>query len=912
MVGGAAEIFEECIGVPEAAWPAVLDRRCGTDPALRAQVEGLLRAHESAGSFLGMPTRAGVVVSEPFVAEKPGSSVGRYRLLELIGEGGFGRVFMAEQREPVVRRVAVKVIKAGMDSAQVVARFEAERQALAMMDHPGIATVLDGGVTETGRPYFVMELVRGTSITAYCDGVNMPVPERLELFRQVCGAVQHAHQKGIIHRDLKPGNILVAERGDRPQPKVIDFGIAKAISGRLTDRTMFTEFRQFVGTPAYVSPEQTRGGGQDVDTRADIYSLGVLLYELLTGTTPLEPGSLHAADLAEIQRLIREGDTPRPSTRVSTLKDASGVAAHRRTEPRRLGLLLRGDLDWIVLKAVEKDRNRRYETASALAEDVRRSLAYEPVSASPPGAVYRVRKFIRRNRGAVIAGSLVCGALALGIVGTSVGLVSSMAQRARAERALARANEVKDFVGSMLRAVSPELAAGHDTALLRMILDDAASRVESGDIDDPLIAAELRDIIGEGYRTIGVHDRAETLLSGALEARTRQLGPDAPDTIGTAVHLGTLRSWSGRYAEAEEMLRDAGERATRVLGPTHVETWNARNNLAALLQMQNRLPEAEGIFRELADVFGRVPVVPGGPADTTNVAQARANLGYVIAAQGKPGGEAMLREALRAYGEIQGEDHANTIRMTEMLAGVVMQQGRLDETSALLASTLERIGRVLGADHPMYINNVNNQFAVLCRLGRAAEAAPYLEGALETNVRARGEDDPLSLVMRRNVGMLLDALGREDEAEPILTRAVEGLRRVRGDDHPHTLSTVSALASVLRERGRLAEAESLAREALEGFTAASGPGHYRTIGAATVLGAVLRDQGRFEESERALLGAWEKAESAPAITAWERAACAKTIAGLYEAWNAAAPAADRGDAARVWRERLAGLPAESP
>src|SRR5213075_3168344 len=350
--------------------------------------------------------------------EKPGTIIGRYKILEKIGEGGFGAVYVAEQREPVKRRVALKIIKLGMDTRQVVARFEAERQALALMDHPNIAKVFDAGATETGRPFFVMELVRGIRITDYCDRHQLPTRERLDLFINVCHAVQHAHQKGIIHRDLKPSNILVADHDGVPVPKVIDFGIAKATTDQpLTDKTLFTAFEQFIGTPAYMSPEQARMSGLDLDTRTDIYSLGVLLYELLTGKTPFDAQDLLAAGLDEMRRTINEKEPARPSTRLSTMLEGelTSTAKHRRTEAPKLVHLIRGDLDWIVMKALEKDRARRYETANGLAMDVQRYLIDEPVVARPPSNLYRFQKLASRNKLAFAAAGAVTAALIIGL-----------------------------------------------------------------------------------------------------------------------------------------------------------------------------------------------------------------------------------------------------------------------------------------------------------------------------------------------------------------------------------------------------------------------------------------------------------------------------------------------------------------
>ncbi len=426
------QIFNDAAGLKGSERAAFLERVCAGDTELQAEVEAFLHAAEQTKTFLGSD-EARSEVRRRFVplAEQPGTKIDRYKLLQQIGEGGFGVVFMAEQEVPVRRTVALKIIKLGMDTKQVVARFEAERQALAMMDHPNIAKVLDAGSTDTGRPYFVMELVKGVPITDYCDSANLATEARLGLFMPVCHAVQHAHQKGIIHRDIKPSNVLITLHDGTPVPKVIDFGIAKATHGRLTDRTLFTEYRTMVGTPEYMSPEQAEMSGLDIDTRADIYSLGVLLYELLTGVTPFDGKQLREAAFAEIQRIIREVDPPKPSTRISTLgKTLTTVAARRQSDPAKLSVLVRGDLDWIVMKALEKDRTRRYDSATALAQDVQRHLTGEPVNAAPPSTRYRVSKFVRRNRGPVLAATIVAGVLVLGLIGTGLGLAWAI----RAER----------------------------------------------------------------------------------------------------------------------------------------------------------------------------------------------------------------------------------------------------------------------------------------------------------------------------------------------------------------------------------------------------------------------------------------------------------------------------------------------
>jgi eukaryotic-like serine/threonine-protein kinase len=467
----ARELFLHAVGklTPEQ-WESYVAEACGGDAELAQQVGHLLKVHREAGSFLDRPAEAigvtGAFAPEPEaqvpavpLQERAGTIIGPYKLLQQVGEGGMGTVWMAEQTQPVQRKVALKLIKSGMDSRQVIARFEAERQALALMEHPNIARVLDAGTTASGRPYFVMELVKGVPITRYCDEHHLTPRQRLELFVPVCQAVQHAHQKGIIHRDLKPSNVLIAPYDGKPIVKVIDFGVAKATGRRLTEKTLFTDFGTVLGTLEYMSPEQAELNNQDIDTRSDIYSLGALLYELLTGTTPLDRARLKQGAFADMLRIIREEEPPKPSTRLSESKGSlPSISAQRQTEPAKLTKLVRGELDWIVMKALDKDRNRRYETANGFAMDVQRYLADEPVQACPPSASYRLRKFVRRNKRPVAAGVALATLLVLGIVGTSIGLAWALqAERAATDAAEAEGQQRQDAETQRDRAQSGEV-----------------------------------------------------------------------------------------------------------------------------------------------------------------------------------------------------------------------------------------------------------------------------------------------------------------------------------------------------------------------------------------------------------------------------------------------------------------------
>jgi non-specific serine/threonine protein kinase/serine/threonine-protein kinase len=593
----AARIFLDAVENYEPdRWRAFVDDASRASPVLRARVFELLKAHGEPNMLLDGERAIAMLELSPL--EKPGCQIGPYKLLEQIGEGGFGVVFQAEQECPVRRKVALKIIKPGMDSRQVIARFEAERQALALMDHPNIARVHDAGATENGRPYFVMELVQGVPITEYCDECNLGTRERLELFITVCQAVQHAHQKGVIHRDIKPTNVLVGRRGDqdgRPTPKIIDFGVAKAIDQRLTEHTLTTTFAQMVGTPLYMSPEQAELSPLGVDTRSDIYSLGVLLYELLTGTTPFDKDRLHASSYDEMRRIIREEEPPPPSARVSTIAAnfATTIAEHRRTDARRLSQQVRGELDWIVMKCLEKDRNRRYETPSSLVRDIERYLRDEPVQACPPSTVYRLRKYVRRNRVPLTFAALLLAGL--GYLAYSNAAIKR--ERDAKAMATARAKAVSDLLQEMLASPSRRGRIMGSQYTVRELLDDYSASLGNQLASQPDAEAATRGTIGRTYFYLGFPDRAEPHLNRQIELRRRVDGPQHENLADSLVDYGWNLFAQQRYDHAETRLHDALEiyRQRGIRGRQHI---NALVILQQVLASSGRHDEAERVIEQ--------------------------------------------------------------------------------------------------------------------------------------------------------------------------------------------------------------------------------------------------------------------------------------------------------------------------
>jgi hypothetical protein len=667
-----------------------------------------------------------------------------------------GEVWLAEQTEPVHRQVALKVIKAGMDSAQVVARFEAERQALALMDHPTIATVFDGGTTPQGRPYFAMEYVKGEPITVYCDRHRLDTGHRLELFLQVCEGVQHAHQKGIIHRDLKPSNVLVTIQDDRPVPKIIDFGVAKATTQHLTERTLFTELGVLIGTPEYMSPEQAEMGGLDIDTRTDVYALGALLYELLTGALPFDRRELRQAGLSEIQRIIREKEPPRPSTRISQLGPVSTEAAtNRHTEPRRLVGELRGDLDWITMKALEKDRTRRYGSASDLAADLRRHLDHEPVLASPPSALYRGRKFVRRHRfGVGVAAILAVLLVAFGV--TMAFQARRVArERDRASREAETARQVSEFLEGLFKVSDPSEAKGR-TLTAAEILSNGAARVKDSLRDQPEVQARLMTVIGGVYTNLGLYREAEPLLKQALETYARVGGPDQPDRLVALNRLADVYWYRSQFSTAEPLYRELVERSERTFGSEDRRTLKAKFDLASLWIQDQRFAEAERLALGVLDAQRRV----------------------------------------------LGEEDADTLNSMSNLQALYYSQGRYAEALPIAVRVWEVSRRLLGEDHPETLQHAHNLATVYDGLGRRREAESLELATISSMRRVLGDRHPGTCLSRVVLGGLYVGDGRYAEAEPLLLNAYEAYARTFSPENADAQEAAAWLAKLYAAWGK--------------------------------------------------------------------------------------------------------------
>jgi serine/threonine protein kinase/tetratricopeptide (TPR) repeat protein len=756
------------------------------------------------------------------MGEQLGSVIGPYRLVRRLGEGGMGEVFEAEQSEPIRRRVALKVIKQGMDTRAVVARFDAERQALALMDHPCIAKVFDAGATDRGRPYFVMEYVEGEPITDYCNRKRLGTRERLELFVRVCAGVQHAHQKAIIHRDLKPSNILVGDVDGQATPKIIDFGVAKATTQRLTEMTMFTQMGQMIGTPEYMSPEQASLTEDDIDTRTDVYALGVVLYEMLAGTLPFDSRELRRAGYDEIRRIIREQDPPRPSTRFGSLGErATTVASAHGSAPKRLQGELRGDLDWITMKALEKDRDRRYETANGLAADVRRHLRSEPVVAGPPSATYRLGKLVRRNRGAFAAGSMLVLLLAVLAVTMTVQAGRLAHERDRTAVQAAKAQKTTEFMQSMLGGISPATALGRDTKLLEEILSNTARRTQAELADQPEVEAAIRGTLGLTYTALGKFPEGIRNLQRADSLQTALLGPASATTLSTRRQLGVTLLRAGQQAEAEAQLRAVIDAASRDLGPDDPVALAATVDLADVLIRVGKHKESTELCEAALAGYARIP-----QPVLDDVLKAKYIKSRSLANQERlPEAVTLLKEVLAAHTEAHGGDHPLTLGAMSLLSWFYVNTGDAESAIRGFQEVLAACQRIYGPVHPETVRAQANLAEGYTRLGRLTEAEAMQRVVVEANTAIFGLENPSTLITMQNLGSTLTSLKRYPEAEALLDRTLEIDRRVSGPAHQNTINTMYALAQLYDAERRYREAADMLGQIAEADLAVNGDAH---------------------------------------------------------------------------------------
>ena len=807
------DIYLAALELPSDSRDAFLTGACCGDAGLRARLDAMLHRTPDADAFFEDDTPAMEVGGDSPrrrpgdqapVGECEGARIGRYKLLQLIGEGGMGGVYMAEQEEPVRRRVALKIIKLGMDTKAVVARFEAERQALAMMDHPNIAKVLDAGATESGRPYFVMELVQGVPITEFCVRNKLSLRERLDLFLPVCQAIQSAHQKGVIHRDIKPSNVLVTLHYGDPMPKVIDFGVAKATSLKLTEKTVFTQFGTMIGTPAYMSPEQAEMSSMDVDTRTDVYSLGVLLYELLTGSTLFAAERLNSLGFGQMRKVIAEEEPEKPSTRRNTLANVAKVAAAGNSGPviADLGGEIRGDLDWIVMKCLEKDRRRRYDTVSGLAMDLMRHLTNEPILARPPSAAYRMQKAFRRNRAAFITAGGVATALVLGLVATSWQAVRATRAERRAAARQADAEAMVSFLTQVFQ--SPDPARSGYSFTVADALATATRRLETDLAGMPERRTELQATLGETYRAIGLSREAASLQEKVLAYRRIHSGPEHPDTLRAMTALAGSLTETNRQAEALKIYEEVVAIQSRLEGPEASGTLNSMSLLSSAYHYANRLDQAiqlaESVLKSRQKAQG-----PNHP-DTLNAMGSLA-VSYNTAGR-KAESLALQSRVLDLRRQVQGREHPATLFTMANLVIGLMEAGRVEEGLALQEELVTLRRKVLGPLHPETLMAMHYQ-ALYVEPRRPAEAVSLHEQVLALRRKALGPEHPDTIISIHYLAHALALAGRPEEALLRKEEVVQLRRKSQGAEHPQTLDASFILADAYLGAGRTEEAVGL-------------------------------------------------------------------------------------------------------
>lgn len=875
----AQQIFTALAPDGSAHSEADLDALVEGNEDLRAAVITLLQDYRCAqrAGFLESPDEPW---RERTLDLPPGTTIGWYTLVELLGKGGFGSVYLAKQETPIRRELAVKIIKPGMDSEQVISRFQIERQTQTLMDHPNIAKVIDAGATDSGQPYFAMEYIRGVPITRHCRESSLSTNDKLKLFIQVCRALEHAHQKGVIHRDIKPSNVLVAILDGQAVVKVIDFGIAKAVHTENESMPDLSVAGHPLGTPEYMSPEQIKGSLNEIDTQSDIYSLGVLLYEILTGTTPFDTHDLKRAGYPEMVRIVSEQLPPKPSTRLSSALGSAFTEEDRPRDPKKIGAEIKGDLDWIVMKCLEKERSRRYPTVSALADDIVRHLENEPVSAGPPSVTYKTRKFIRRNRGQVIAAGLLAFTLIAGLASTSVGLAWALSERSRAdqqaqaslaaadraeqakelalakqseavreyeraERQLLRAVEIKGLISEILWSISPERARGTDTTLLRDLLSEAAQRLSSGDVKDEYVAAEMRYLIGNVYRSIGLYAEAEPQLRAAYDSRVRLLGEDDPETLQSASALAGLLSSQGKYDDSLRLYRDTLDHQKRVTGEHTPETLFTSDAIASVYinlgRYSDALPFVSDRLQALQQELGEDH--PQTLQSMTRLATVYTNLGRRTEA------EELHRKTADIQKRVLGPDHPRTLWTMSCLATACSNLGRYDEAEPIYLETIEIQNRVLGPMHQDTLWTTLGLARVYRNQRRLEDAESLCDSLIPRYKESLGERHSQTLHALNVLASVYEQQGKLDLAENVYTEVLDSRTRELGRLHPDTLWSMTMLADLYARTERYTEASSLHARALEGRRVALGSEHPDVTDSLRRLVRVLKSMGRAEEAE---------------------------------------------------------------